>query len=85
MHSIDNSADLTWPASTIISLTILLVTIVLAPLGWLVQRHWGREPPRDSPSDNEVELEGGHASREAETTQYDSGVELEDDHTGSEV
>lgn len=29
-----------WPNSAIIPLVILLVTILLAPIGWVVQRYW---------------------------------------------
>ncbi|KAK8004516.1 hypothetical protein PG989_004235 [Apiospora arundinis] len=66
MQTINGSADLAWPSSTIISLTILLVTVVLAPVGWIVQKHWGHQASRVPQPDGGVEIGSGDMNHEAE-------------------
>ena len=43
MGDTGDSAIPAWPTSTVISLVILLATVILAPVGWVVQRYWGHQ------------------------------------------
>lgn len=29
-----------WPNAAVVSLSMLLLTLVLTPIGWIIQRHW---------------------------------------------
>ncbi|KAM7201201.1 hypothetical protein V8F20_004947 [Naviculisporaceae sp. PSN 640] len=52
----------TWSTSAIVTLCILVVTVVLAPLGWIVHKHWVL---RGNPNSTDVESNAAPPARTA--------------------
>ncbi|CZR67504.1 uncharacterized protein PAC_17403 [Phialocephala subalpina] len=60
-----------WPKAAVISLSMLVLTVVLTPIGWVIQKHWIAKanstgsPQSDVSDDTEQDLEAAGTLEEA--------------------